>query len=355
MEGGDTGVISFGYTGFQPSAGQQITIEVDLSGVPAGIQTQVNPVIYGNIAQVCAWWSGHGGFTCVLDSAHAGIFGYASGALNFTAPVGMGGTTGSYRVRVSGQPGDPNLANNTATRSFRIISLPSSDVTVHATPAEGHVGENVVVGLNVRNLGPDLTFVQIDVAAPTGATFHECRPMNCNAGPLHAGEAVDFEIEFRITGAAITGGSWSDARAADRPDPNPSNNALPPLASMIHVLSEPAPANPAPANPAGASGGGTNGNPVGSGHGVSVGAGPAQTVGAATNPGAATTTGTSETRNATTNPTDAEPPVQAAVASEGGGSNVMLGWSVVAAAVLVAAAAAVVVARRRRRAVSPSV
>ena len=228
VEGG-TGVISFGFDGL--SGGGPVTIAVDLSALPA-VTPMGNPSFVGEYS--CSWWPVGNGFTCEVRNT---IGSGNTGALNVNVPLGTGGTAGLYVVSVSADVDDPDLSNNTVSRTVVVDRAARTDLALSFTPGEAAVGQVANVRMVVRNNGPDGPPVwNLWVVAPAGTEYLGCQPVGCESLSIGVGQEYEIVLPFRITSATVGDGSWSIPPDSDRLDPVPDNNVMPPLGSLIHVV-----------------------------------------------------------------------------------------------------------------------
>jgi hypothetical protein len=350
---GETGGVAFGFDGATGFAA--VTIDVDLSGLPASFQYLGNPIIPGaGLGNACTWWSAHNGFTCTAS----GDLGNSS-SLPVTAPVGSGGASGTYRVTVHSSEPDANPGNNSAAYAIVVDRIRRTDLALSFTPGAADVGDVAQVRMAVRDNGPDGPPEWImSVGAPTGTTYLGCEPANCMGGlAIPVGQTVVITLYFRIDSPTIGAGSWSISPDSNRSDPVPGNDVLPQLGSLIHVQAGAGPTGPTlTASPgSGGSGGGPGGTTTGAATGVHGDGGdgvltvdpvtgqpvPAGSAGATTSvaPGATTSSGRTPTATAA-----AAPRTPAGEAS-------WAGPTIVSVAVAAAALClyGFVIARRRRR------
>lgn len=229
---GGTGVVFFGYQNSR--SGVTVTIDVDISGLPASIQPVGNPVFYASTFGACTWWSGHTGFTCAEPSVTGGN----GGALNVTAPLGSAGATGTYRVTVHSNVEDPNPANNSASHTLVVDRAPRTDLALSFTPGAAAVGQVASVRMAVTDNGPDGPVPwSLHVSAPSGTQYLGCQPVACDSGlTVDVGKTVEITLSFRVDSSTIGDGSWSIQPDNDRLDPVPANDVMPRLGSLIHVL-----------------------------------------------------------------------------------------------------------------------
>ena len=234
---GETGGIGFGYDG--ATGNTPVTIDVDLSGLPSSLQYRGNPVMAGtSLGSACTWWSGHNGFTCTETSNFGN-----QGSLSFTAPVGSGGSSGTYRVTVHSSEPDSNPADNSVSPTVVLDRILRTDLALSFKPGAALVGEVAQVRMAVHDNGPDgPPQWMMSVVAPAGTTYLGCEPANCMGGlSIDVGQTVVVTLYFRIESPAIGAGSWSIQADADRSDPVPANDVLPALGSLIRAQAGPLP------------------------------------------------------------------------------------------------------------------
>jgi uncharacterized repeat protein (TIGR01451 family) len=135
-------------------------------------------------------------------------------------------------------PADPELDNNHDTYSAVIGNPPLADLAVFKDgPASGAVGADLVYGVSVENLGPEIAQdVRLADRLAPGVTFvsatmdgggpcpHAGGTVNCELGDLGSGEAVDIEITVRPGSAGQLTNTAEVVAVGGPADPDPDSN-----------------------------------------------------------------------------------------------------------------------------------
>lgn len=212
--------------------GMNITVDLDLTHLPAGVHLGGVYFLHYLPQPRCQRTETH--LTCALAP---GAGRYLSGGLVVQVPADAPSASGSYRVTVTSEQPDPDPSDNTLTVAVRVRGVPLADLEFATTPVTGAVGDLVAVRVTVTNHGPDaLDGWRRLVTAPSGTTYQGCvpDPGACEDGfTLGAGASATMALTFRIDSLDIGPGGWMyEPRTSD---PDPTNNVLPTLGSLIQV------------------------------------------------------------------------------------------------------------------------
>jgi Domain of unknown function DUF11 len=149
-----------------------------------------------------------------------------------TSDVAVLSAADAAKAKKPGKNKDADPNDNSAPFSAYTAANPA-DLSISATPAEGHVGDTVPVTLTVANAGPgDALDTVVKVTAPGGTEFTSVDPdckavtagkeYTCEIGLAPAGAKGSGIFEVKILSATVTDGKAEVSSAAK--DNNPGNN-----------------------------------------------------------------------------------------------------------------------------------
>ena len=248
------------------------TITVSNGGPAAAVGATVSDVVPAALSAFgwtcspgCAPSSGTGNVSASVSLA-AG----ASAVITLTGtvpPKTKGTVVNTATVAAPSGLTDPNLANNSATRTTPKAgsppppppppsSGPSADVSVTKTgPGTANVGDAVAFSLVVRNNGPDAAtsvvvkdslpaeLAYVSATGPSGVTCSASgQTVTCGTALLAASASITITVQVRVTGGA--GGSVTNVGAvsAATADPTAANNS----SSTSLAIGSPPPPKPTP-------------------------------------------------------------------------------------------------------------
>src|SRR5262249_21318542 len=145
-----------------------------------------------------------------------------------TAPATAGTITNT--ATVSGDQGDPNTANNTASATTTVNAM-AADLSITKTaPATVTTGQQFTYTLQVSNAGPGTASnVSVTDTLPTGVTFvsassgctNSSGTVTCVVGSLKSGKSSTDTITVT---APATAGMITNTATVNPTDQNPQNN-----------------------------------------------------------------------------------------------------------------------------------
>ena len=224
-------VITKGVDHATPDVGSNVvfTLGVTNTGASNATGVTVTDVLPGGYTFVSA--NPPAGYNALTGLWTIGSLANGTGAtLQITAKVNA---SGPYlnTATATGNEHDPNLANNTASKST--TPVPQADLVVVKTvnnPAP-LVGSQVVFTLTATNNGPsDATGVTVTDVLPSGYTFVTANPpaaYNAGSGVWTIGSLANGGvISLQITAKVNAGGEYLNTATATgtEHDPNPNNN-----------------------------------------------------------------------------------------------------------------------------------